>query len=97
MAASAVEEYKAHKGPRTRRTKSVESTHMASLAAGNEGRPPVEWDVRCELYFFGDGVKSSQEMRGVSLGFQLKLNNIHGAARQMTVSDTVKMVTTIPE
>ena len=59
------------------------------------GEPLAGVEVRCELYFFGDGAKSIEELRGVSLGFQLKPNNIHGAARRMTVSDAVKMITTI--
>ena len=97
MAESAVDRYNADRCPRAGPTSKGDSTSMASLAASNEGSPPGEWKVRCELYFFGDGVKSVGELRGVSLGLQLKLNNIHGAARRMTVSDTVKMITTIPQ
>ena len=97
MAESAVDRYNADRCPRAGPTSKGDSTSMASLAASNEGSPPGEWKVRCELYFFGDGVKSLGELRGVSLGLQLKLNNIHGAARRMTVSDTVKMITTISQ
>ena len=98
MAVSAIDQCNADRSPTTAPTTTGDSTSMASLAASNKGIRPDAWKVRCELYFFGDGVKSSEELRGVSLGFQLMLNSIiHCAARRMTVSDTVKMVTTIPE
>ena len=51
-------EYNADRSPRPRPTGTVKSTFMASLTASNEGSLPGAWKVRCELYFFGDGVKS---------------------------------------
>ena len=54
-------EYNADRSPRPRPTGTVESTFMASLTASNEGSLPGAWKVRCELYFFGDGVKSSEK------------------------------------
>ena len=53
-------EYNADRSPRPRPTGTVQSTFMASLTASNEGSLPGAWKVRCELYFFGDGVKSSE-------------------------------------
>ena len=97
MAILAKDQYNADRSPRPGPTGSGESTSMVSLAASNERSPPGAWNVRCKLYFFGDGVKYSEKVRAVSLGFQLKLKNIHGAARRMTISDTVKMITTIPQ